>query len=426
MSSPSSLQFNLKRVALIALSLLAITVLFWDSNNWRYLVGPLHSQELGYPFVDMQARLEVAEGVANGYDVNHEQNPYSPSVALNNKPLYTVHALAKLSLKASDYITLGAFFGTCYLAWAFWLLRPKRWYEALICIFILLSPPSLLLIERGNDDIIIYSFLLWVPIVLETGRVQGKAIGWLIVSLITPIKYYPAAVYALFLYRPKSLKEFTCYLGASVAFVASLLWMIQDELNAVSDRIPSPPVNCSFGKTLLFETINAEGEANTLYFYLGVLVVAALALWTLIHPKIQKEQTHPREELYFLLGSSVLTFCFLLNGNWDYRLAFLIPTLPLTLLLLRSNSSFLKFLSLTYVVSILLTIWPEYLYFLSCMEPANESWILNHDHYQPVATLKHSASWLMMTSNILIACLILKSSIAKLVVEGLQLVKRSK
>lgn len=424
MSSPTSLQFNLKRVVLIVLSLLVITLLFWESNNWRYLIGPLHSKDLGYPFTDMKARLEIAEGVAHGIDVNHEQNPYSPSSALNNKPLYTVHALARLTLRASDHVALGAFFGTCYLAWAFWLLRPKRWYEAVICMLVLLSPPSLLLIERGNDDIIIYTFLLWTPILLATGRVQGKMIAWLITSLITPIKYYPAATYALFLHRPKSLKEFISIFGISTAFILTLLWLIKDEFQAISGRIPSPPVNCAFGHKLLFETINEGGHANMLLFYLSCTVVAALALWVLIHPKIQNIKSCPKEELYFLLGSSVIVFCFLLNGNWDYRLAFLIPTLPLTLSFLKSRQRLPQILAIAYTTSILLTIWPEYLYFLSAIEPAQESWTFNLDHYQVVATLKHSSSWLMLTFNMLIACLVLKSSIMKLSFEGLQLIRR--
>ncbi|MGJ8652011.1 MAG: glycosyltransferase 87 family protein [Opitutaceae bacterium] len=373
----------------------------------------------------MKARLEIAEGVAHGIDVNHEQNPYSPSNALNNKPLYTVHALARLSLRASDHVVLGAFFGAAYLAWAFWLLRPKRWLEAAICILVLLSPPSLLLVERGNDDIIIYTFLLWTPILLATGRLQGKMIAWLITSLVTPIKYYPAAAYALFLHRPKSLKEFLSIFAASTTFILTLLWLIKDEFQAISGRIPSPPVNCAFGNKLLFETINKGGHVNTLLFLLGCILVGAIALWILIHPKIQNIKSCPREEHYFLLGSSIITFCFLLNGNWDYRLAFLIPTLPLTLSLLRSRQRLPQIIAAAYTSSILLTIWPEYLYFLSAIDPVQESWIFNLGHYKIVAILKHSSSWLMITFNILIACLILKPSIMKLSSDGLQFIRRN-
>ena len=411
------------QMLLIVVTLIAIGFIYSSHKNWYYVIGPLHSLDLGYPFADMQARLGIAEAITHGYDVNHEMNPFTPSGAINNKPLYTVTIMALLSLKTSDSLVLGIFFGACYYAWAFWLLRPKTWIETLVSLSIVLSPPCLLLMERGNDDIIIYTCILWVPLLLESRRTQGKWIGWLVISLLTPMKYYPAAAYALFMHRPKSLKALLGYTGASIAFVLGMLWMIRDELTTLTDRIPSPSINNSFGKTLLFECFESLESTNTC-FLIGALVITLLGCLFIIHPKLQLEKTQPREELYFLLGSALLGFCFMLSGNWDYRLAFVIPTLPLVFLFLRGSERLPKLLAITYILSLLFTLWPEYLYFFSVIKPEQETWILNFDHYEYVAILKHSASWIMITSNTLIACLILKKSLLKLAHEGLLIFKR--
>ncbi|MEN8844365.1 MAG: hypothetical protein ABF323_10330 [Lentimonas sp.] len=411
------------RLVFITTTLAVLALIYSSHEHWYYVIGPLHNMDLGYPFADMQARLGIAEAINHGIDVNHEHNPFTPSGALNNKPLYTVTIMALLSLKTSDSLILGILFGTIYCLWAFWLLRPTNWIETLISLAIFLSPPSLLLIERSNDDIIIFAFIMAVPLLLETGRLRGRVLGWIVISLLTPMKYYPAAAYALFLHRPKSLKELLGYTGASIAFVLGMLWLIRDELTTLTDRIPSPSINYSFGKTLLFECFNSL-ESTNIFFLVGALIIVLLGYLFLIHPKLQVKEAQPREELYFLLGSALLSFCFLLSGNWDYRLAFVIPTLPLTFLFLNGGERLPKMLALTYIVSLLLTLWPEYIYFFNIIEPKEDTWILNYDHYYIVAVLKHSASWIMIGSNILIACLILKSSLFKLMHDGLLIFKR--
>lgn len=412
------------QMLLIAVALIAIACIYSSHANWYYIIGPLHNLDLGYPFADMQARLGIAEAINHGIDVNHEHNPFTPSGALNNKPLYTVTIMALLSLKTSDSLVLGILFSAIYCLWTFWLIRPTNWMETLISLAIFLSPPSLLLIERSNDDIIIFAFIMSVPLLLETGRVKGRVLGWLVISLLTPMKYYPAAVYALFLNRVRSLKEFFAYIAISVTFGLTLLWLIREEMKTLSERIPSPPSNCSFGKTLLFDTMGLESSSQLIAFAIGVLIIAGLGLYIILCPKIkQKVETHPREELYFLLGSSILTFCFLMNGNWDYRLGFLIPSLPLTFTFLRSSHSLPRNLSATYICGMLLTLWPEYLYFLGIIDPVEGQWVINLDNYQKIALIKHSASWVMIGSQILISCLILKPSILKLFTESCLLCK---
>ncbi|HAV12753.1 MAG TPA: hypothetical protein DCX06_04545 [Opitutae bacterium] len=412
-SSPNSKRLNRLHIALIAITLTVVALIYSSHEHWFYVIGPLHNLQLGYPFADMMARLGVAEGISHGIDVNNEVNPFGNPHALNNKPLYTVTILSFLGLDKSHTIPMGVFFCATYLLWNFWLLRPRSFIELVVILSILLSPPALTLLERANDDIIIYTFICFVPLLMASKATWGKPLGWLIISLLTPMKYYPAVVYSLFVHKFKNIKELTCYTLISVFFVGGLLWTIQDELRNVSERFPDPPGNCSFGKTLLFQTLKIDAAQHSILFIYGIAIVAIIAATCLLHPKIQKDEIEgdSKDELYFLLGSSVLTFCFFLSGNWDYRLIFVIPTLPLLLRLLKSSRRIPKATALTYLIATLLTAWPEYIYFWSIFDTVELGWLINYKTYQKISIIEHTASWIMITTNIMIATMILKNDL---------------
>lgn len=419
------LQFRWPHFVLCALTTLVVLGLLSTPSLWRFAIGPLFSETPAeYPFRDMNARLGMAEGIAHGIDINHEINPYTDFYGLNNKPLYTVHTMALLGLDRTDRASLGLFFGCCYLTWSFWLLRPKNAIEALGMLAILLSPPSLLLIERANDDIIIFTSILSVPLLLHSRKKLCKQFGWALICLITPMKYYPAAAYALFLRNYRNSKEFMSYCAASGTFIAILLWLIKEEFSNISSRIPSPNPSFAFGGKLLFQSLKLEAEQQSILYAIGIALILLLAGLILWHKKIQLPKTPKINELYFLLGSAILSFCFALNSNWDYRLAFLIPTLPLTYNLMRSTQFKMQLVGFSYTLSILLTAWPEYLFFWNAIDVDSGGWLFTKENYQKILILKQAASWFMIAGNALISVLILKPDCQRLCMETFQLLKQ--
>ena len=412
------MKLNWKYFIMCTITVGVVLGLFSQPSVWRFAIGPLHTnKEDTYPFRDMNARLGMAEGIANGIAINHEVNPYTDFAGLNNKPLYTVRAMALLSLDRSNRVTLGLFFGALYLAWSLWLMRPSTWLEVTICLAVILSPAALLLIERANDDIIIYVFILFVPLLLHGSRTKLNGMGWLIICLLTPMKYYPAAAFALFLHRTRGIKELASYVAATLAFAVVLGWFIRDELQLISSRIPSPSSSFAFGKQLLFSSYTENSLVINLGFYGLLALITLAAVLILLTPKSSKEVGTPKTQSFFLLGSSILTFCFLLNSNWDYRLAFVIPTIPYTLELLRCVSKRSQCLGALYLFGILFTAWPEYLYFWSIADLEEGRWILNRDTYTNILAIKHCGSWVMLSGSILISTQILKTDIRQLASE---------
>lgn len=403
-----------KRIVFAALALGVVLLLFAQPKGWLAVIGPLHNvQTTGYPFGDMNARLAVAEGVANGIDVNHEDNPYSRYRAYNNKPLYTLHVMAFLGLDRAETIPVGVTFVTLAVLWSLWLLRPRRWVEVPLMLMVFLSPPCLLLFERSNDDIIIFCGLMAVPLLLEMKRAGWPGVAaWSIISLLTPMKYYPAAAYALFMHRGKGFLRLVGVVAGTAVFLGVYVLLIWDEFQVIRERIPDPTTNFSFGGRLFFEAVLGDpGLARLLsYGLFGVILLLVLLIF-IQRPHTAEARFNSRNERYFLLGSALLTFCFILSSNWDYRMFFLIPTLPLALEILREACGRMRLLSVVYLVSAAFTLWPEYLYFWSCMNSWDYNWTIDIVDYRRVISLKHGASWVMMASNILIAAMVLRHDV---------------
>lgn len=404
---------NAKRIILILLSVAIVTFLFLDHRHWSYVVGPLHNLDLGYPFPDMQARLGMAQGVAEGIDVNRELNPYTNNDHLNNKPLYTLHVLSFLGIGTSAVIPMGIIFGCTFLAWCFWLLRPSNWLELIIYLVILLSPPSLLLIERGNDDIIIFSFILLTPLLLKLKSPLGPIAAWSVISFLTPMKYYPAAAYCLFLVAMPVRKFLFVTLG-TLAYGSIVYLLIRGEMQStLLERIPDPSLSFSVGgQSFFYALIGIEHYAKlATYGATAIILVRSLFFGLALTREEAAQSASNYLELYFILGFSLFFFCFILNSNWDYRLAFLIPTLPVAVTLLQQKSS--KKLSVAaclYLCSMILIMWAEYICFFVHYSPQH-GWTFNKNWLFLLLFIKHAFSWVCVAAGLHICTsLVIQSS----------------
>jgi len=393
------------------LTVATILLLFSNASLWQTAIGPMHNMEkTNYPFSDMHARLRMADRAASGYDINQDFG--------NNKPLYTVAAMKWLGLNPSNKVPVSIFFIGLFSFWNLWLLRPQRAIELFFSLAVLLSPPCLMLIERANDDIIIYSFICAVPLLLKLNSNLGRLCAWVGISALVPMKYYPAAAYALLLHREHSSKRLTFFVLLSLAFLATFFFVIWQELTVIHDRIPVAAIFCSLGGRLLFDSMFLDSGVGKIWVFCGFGGLLCWVAFVLFRAEPRATRDDPLNESYFLLGSSILTFCFFMNGNWDYRMAFLIPTIPLVFKWLSSNVKKERFLAAIYMLSMLLTLWPEYVYYSSVLESDNR-WVHQKDLHIASIRLKHAASWVMIGSQMLIASYVLQPDI-RLIISDLR------
>lgn len=393
-------------IALCVITLGSILALFGQPFLWQLFLGPMHNLEVTeYPFHDMGARLNFVQMMAEGVDIYE---------AGNHKPSYTIYMMHLFSLDRSDRIPVGFLFVGIFTFWNLWLLRPKRILELLLALSVLLSPPCLLLIERANDDIIIYAFICFVPLLLQMHSSFGRMCGWGLVSAVLPMKYYPSAAYALLLHREHSFKRIAFFVLLSIAFLGVLSALIAQEVSQIHGRIPVASIFCSFGARIFFDLLNLDVELSRVFVLCGLGGVLSVVTYILFKAKAHEIRATPRSESFFLLGSSMLTFCFFMNGNWDYRMAFLIPTIPLAFEWMASSSRRDRILVAVYFSSMLLTLWPEYLYYLSVLEGYSD-WVHKKDLHLTSLFVKQAASWVMIGSQMLIAAYILQPDVRSII-----------
>jgi len=404
--------FSKYQIALTLLVFGTTGLLFAFPQLWTYTLGPLHDPaRIGYPFADMLARLEVAEGVAHGIDVNKEQNPFSPSTSLNNKPLYTVHTLALLGLGIEDHLLLGVLFGLFYLLWNCIILKPNSFLELALCAAISLSPPALMLLERGNDDIIVYSFIMIVPILMTSRMMLSHILAWSVICLVTPIKYYPAACFSLILNLKSSTRSKAAYFVASSVFITCFYLMIRGEISDIGGRLPDPQPYFAFGSKLIGPIIGLEIGIGQSIATIAFFAASSLLIIRRLPQPISSDRSQ-LSGFYFLLGSSAVTFCFLTASNWDYRLAFLIPTVPYCLELLHNNQGkAVRIISGCYLAAVIVSIWVEQIYYVIVMDHEAGGWMVDFASYQNILLIKHSATYVMIAGNVFISILILRPAL---------------
>ncbi|MCZ8028430.1 MAG: hypothetical protein O9332_24365 [Microcystis sp. LE19-10.1B] len=118
---------------------------------WRKLGVPAVKS----PFIDLAA-------VLGAFDCDR----LTGEVSLTNNSCFTQIAypsswssLTWLGLEQRDTIFLGVFFALIFYGITLIIIGRLNYQEAVVYALILCSPPVMLLVERGNVDIVIYSWL---------------------------------------------------------------------------------------------------------------------------------------------------------------------------------------------------------------------------------------------------------------------------
>ena len=199
-------------------------------------------------------------------------------------------------------------------------------YLTLIAGF-LLSPPILLLMERGNIDTLIFAGLTLAAICL---RRQLILISGLILAFLGSLKIYPfVGVYALL----KSTMSRTNRILVLTATILGGLFLI-NEIEFISNRSLTNWNSASYGVSILplmlMERAGFE-ESRIVSALLGfiVLLTVSIVMNICISPQFEKRVTLLGKN-FKIIGSfnmfvSIFIFSYLLGTSYDYRLVITFP-----------------------------------------------------------------------------------------------------
>ena len=312
-----------------------------------------------FPFLDLKGRVAHIQANRLGIDTYYFNNPFDPFRRINNKPSISL-LFSYTGLGVKDSIWLGYILISLFILQSVFLLRKTTSCFLIIGGFCIFNPNVLLAIERCNDDIIIFLFSFGLPYLISKNH-YFNSIAISIVFFLSALKYYPLTLYLIFI--SKKLPKFKIYF--SLIIFINVLWgsLSFKEILFLKERVPNTDANLfSFSLKELFEFGNSSYLILLLLFFISVTC-------GYLYLKSEKDILTDRflyvsdeDKKYFIIGCTLLTFCYLLGFNWSYRLIHSIFLLPIILNLLSKTNIFSldyryeKFLFII-LISLLISNW---------------------------------------------------------------------
>lgn len=309
---------------ILLLSLLAIVCFAFrvlGTNAWDIWNIPT----LQPGFLDARIITAGAESYRLGFDPEIE-NPKDPNGRLFNLPaawelfFFTGISQEQTNLFAG-FLILSFYLGLVLLVYSLGKFTP--WALAL-CAF---SPPVALALERGNVDLFIFFLCALALIWLDKKPTLSVIILWIAGAL----KIYP--VFGVFIFLQLERRTFQKYF---IWFTTSFALYSLLTFNSFHHGLANTEVgfDVSYGVNVLPLYIEQIGK-NDLFSIVSGILLFVMALLIVVLSFYGERRSNKSLAVInsshlaaFRLGSGIYISTFLLGSNWDYRLMFLLFTLP--------------------------------------------------------------------------------------------------
>jgi hypothetical protein len=240
------------------------------------------------------------------------------------------------------------------------IFHPRTAFGGVVTIATVLSPSILVGIERGNSDLLIFSLLVFT--LLATAKLSvplRDTLRAVAIITLTVLKLFPIACVALF---ARSLKGWG--LAILTAFLAATLTVLTGGRRLL-DVFHNTPITDfpAFGALPILlgwsRLLRVEADPGRLRMIAtsAALVALILAAYVAIRGLGRGSALPLRQENVFtdlaIAGIAVFVLCFMLGSNFDYRLIFLVLSLPLLIERYESDAQLNRLLPLVAIVAFL-------------------------------------------------------------------------
>lgn len=307
---------------------LLIFLLFQFNFGTYVEIGKLFKLHPEPYFIDLNVLLCGIEAMRNSND------PYTTfcnnTFPLFNYPYVWVIFSLLPFLNSSNliYIGLGLFIFVFILLYFY--VGKLKLYESLIYSCFFLSPSMMLGFERGNCDLIIFSLLL-IPYFVKF----NFYLTLFIVFFTSILKLFPIAAFiSIFNSSLFKVRKYL-YMLTSVLFLFALyIYLFRDNILIVSKKTPRPFGTMAYGLGGVPSMFNYF-KGNEKFTFLTFLIYSTLlVILFLIYHKIYFKKygtlliDSNEKGFSYLMGSSIFILTCFIGFNFEYRLIFLIFTLP--------------------------------------------------------------------------------------------------
>jgi hypothetical protein len=335
--------------------------IFWQ--KWFQVKALLPS------FLDLRVLTSGFECHRQGYDVTL-QNPCDPLGRPAPYPRIW-WSLAIFGLDQSHTNLLGIAMAIILYGLVYLFIGKINLAQSILYSLFLCSPTAMLLVERGNNDMIIFYLFIFSLWLLQSNTLAIRGLSYALIYLSMALKLFP--VFGFVTICKERPKWFWRLFGMVIGGIFIYILLFQQEIQTImnAERMAEQSSEFTYGpKTLLFQ-LSTPSELKREALSMGAFILFAPSLYQIIHRFRQSLRTHlPKLDLIastkagsmstlktdaFRLGAAIYIATALVSVSWDYRLFFLLLTFPKLLELLSLNIS--AYLPLTALIATLATLY---------------------------------------------------------------------
>ena len=315
-------------------------------------------EALGVPtmplaFGDIRVLTGLNETLRLGLDPLVE-NPGDPWGRPFNQPRVWMIA-AYLGLNQAHSIYIGFFLLALYLLSTTLIAKKLTRSATLFFLFAAFSPPAQLLLERGNNDLVIL-FLLTIGILSYQ---KHKFISFTLIFVSFFLKLFPIFAASIFLnLKPRKL---LVYILPTAILILGFSYICWEDFKLIVSNTQYSMV-LSFGARVVAWTIEAKLQKFGLVVDwlqpLAMFLAGIIFFLAYLHAR-QTELIKVREGFEidsFRVGASLYMFTFIFGNNWDYRLIFLIFVIPQIVAWAASQPGLTRLLSQFALIAMVITL----------------------------------------------------------------------
>ena len=276
-------------------------------------------------------------------------NPCDPLERANNYPRIWV-AASLLGLEEDDTYLLGSLLAIAYFAMAIVVL-PRRApvVDAFLYGLALCSPALMLGVERGNVDVVLFCMVVAAAFLVRRPRYgPAAAAGLILVAAI--LKLFPIAAIAMLaglprraagLYAASVLAVFSVYVAATYRDIQTI------------ERVTPQLDTYSYGLDITGSWLGRVIGSASMWDAAIILLTGAVALALRRRLADRLGDGASRELDLFCAGAGIYVATFALVRSFDYRLVFLLLTIPQLVRWARAGRA----LATATLCGIFVTIW---------------------------------------------------------------------
>lgn len=333
----------MKKISFFYIFISSTLLLLLLASNDKFLLSlPIYH---GTKFQDLRYIFEYGEclrKIPNNYCANYEVHPF---------------VYPKIWLFIGKYTNI--FYGTIFYIFLVFLyfiisiitfknIKNKNIYHFLFFF----SPASLLLIIRGNNDIVIFLLTYLSIILLEKNKL--KIISFSLFLLTFFLKIYTIFLITVFFIKKKNF-NYINYLFFLIFIIFSFYFA--NEILEISRIYNKSKILAAYSSSTisdLFNYLNFKIKINSELFSKFTFLMISLLSFTkynVINYNISK-----KNNLLFISGSIILVSSFFLSRTFDYKLIFILLIIPAIFEIKEKKNS--KLINLI-LLSIFLILWFE-------------------------------------------------------------------